>query len=417
MRSVFGVPTARAGAGGGVVVATGALTGGVGAELADVVDVGFDPPQAINAKGSSFFMRPAYHACVRSWESRRVRHAVILAGGSGTRLWPASRKARPKQLLPLGKDGEVLVAAAVRRGRAIADNRVVIVTAEDQAAATRALVKDVEVIAEPTAKNTAAAIGLAAAIIARRDPDASLAILSADHHIADEAGLTRALELGLAAAEQDDVIATIGIAPTRAETGFGYLELGAPPSIDGVVALERFVEKPDAQTAARYVESGRFLWNAGMFCATAQRLLRELDVQLPATGEAVRAIADGTRPAAEAYASLPSISIDHGVMERAERVVTVPASVGWDDIGSWAAVPDVRGVDEQRNTTEGPVLVLDGGDNVLLSDDATLIATVGVSGLVVVKSGDAILVIRKEHAQDVRKIVEALSARGLARYL
>ncbi|HVK87564.1 MAG TPA: sugar phosphate nucleotidyltransferase, partial [Kofleriaceae bacterium] len=218
-------------------------------------------------------------------------------------------------------------------------------------------------------------------------------------------------------AEQDDVIATIGIAPTRAETGFGYLELGAPTSIDGVVALERFVEKPDAQTAARYVESGRFLWNAGMFCATAQRLLRELDVQLPATGEAVRAIADGTRPAAEAYASLPSISIDHGVMERAERVVTVPASVGWDDIGSWAAVPDVRGVDEQRNTTEGPVLVLDGGDNVLLSDDATLIATVGVSGLVVVKSGDAILVIRKEHAQDVRKIVEALSARGLARYL
>jgi mannose-1-phosphate guanylyltransferase len=304
----------------------------------------------------------------------------------------------------------------VRRGRAIADDRVVVVTAEDQAAATRAVVPAADVLAEPMAKNTAAAIGLAAAVIARRDPDASLAILPADHHIADEPGLARALALGLTAAERDDAIGTIGITPTRAETGFGYLELGAPTDLEGVVALARFVEKPDAATAARYVESGRFLWNAGMFCVTARRLLRELDTQLPATGAAVRAIAAGA-PAAEAYAGLPSISIDHGVMERAENVVTVPASVGWDDIGSWAAVPDVRGVDEQRNTTAGPVVVLDGSDNVVLSDDATLIATVGVSGLVVVKSGDAILVIRKEEAQDVRKIVETLSGRGLARYL
>ena len=345
-----------------------------------------------------------------------MRHAVILAGGSGTRLWPASRRARPKQLLPLGPGGETLLEAAIRRGRAIAGERVVVVTAAAQVDATRQVVPGVELIAEPVARNTAAALGLAAAVLAGRDRGAVLAVLPADQHVADEAGLTAVLDTALAAVERDDVIGTIGITPTRAETGFGYLEV--QQAAPGVVApVLRFVEKPDRPTAEAYVASGRYLWNAGIFCVSADRLLRELDGQLPATGRAVRDLAAGRPGATDAYAALVSISIDHAVMERAARVVTVPAAVGWDDVGSWAALPALRGTDGDGNTTSGPAVILGGTGNVAIGDDGTLIAMVGVSDLVVVKSGDAILILPRSEAQDVRKVVEALSARGLARYL
>jgi mannose-1-phosphate guanylyltransferase len=349
-------------------------------------------------------------------DHRRVRHAVILAGGSGTRLWPASRRARPKQLLDLGPGGEILLEAAVRRGRALAGDRVVIVTAESQVDATRPLVPGVELIAEPLARNTAAALGLAAATLAARDPAAVMAVLPADQHVADEPGLVRALETALATVERDDAIGTIGIAPTRPETGFGYLEVDRV-TLGEAVAVRRFVEKPDLATAEAYLASGRYLWNAGIFCVSAARLLGELDAHLPATGRAVRDIAAGRVAARDAYPALVSISIDHAVMERAARVVTVPAAVGWDDIGSWAALPALRGVDADGNTTAGDTVILDGSGNIAIGEDGALIAMVGVSDLIVVKRGDAVLVLPRSAAQDVRKIVDALSARGLARYL
>ncbi len=345
-----------------------------------------------------------------------MRHAVILAGGSGTRLWPASRRARPKQLISLSASGDALLATAVRIGRDLAGDRITIVTAASQAAATREVIPGIALIEEPFGRNTAAAIGLAAAKLVLADPDAVLAVMPADQHVTNRAGLVHALEVALGAAEQTDAIATIGIAPVRPETGFGYLELAGPATLDTVMPVVRFVEKPDLATAESYVASGRYLWNAGIFCARAQRLLVELEAHLPATAAAVREIARQPELAPARYEALASVSIDHAVMEKAERVVTVPASVGWDDIGSWAALPAVRGIDATGNTIAGDAVVLDGSGNIVMSDGA-LVATVGISDLVIVKSGDAILVIPKDRAQDVRLVIDALHARGLTKFV
>jgi mannose-1-phosphate guanylyltransferase len=224
------------------------------------------------------------------------------------------------------------------------------------------------------------------------------------------------LERALAAVEERDVIGTVGITPTRAETGFGYLEV-EPAEPGAVVPVLRFAEKPDREAAERYVASGRYLWNAGMFFASARRILAELDAHVPPIARAVRDIAAGAARAEDVYPGLPAISFDNAVMERATRVVAIPAAIGWDDVGSWSALPALLGADAAGNTTLGPVLVHGGTGNVVASDDGTLIAAVGVDDLVIVKSGDAVLVVRRDAAQDVRELVELLSSRGLARYL
>jgi mannose-1-phosphate guanylyltransferase len=363
-----------------------------------------------------------------------VRHAVILAGGSGTRLWPTSRRERPKQLLPIARDDEPMIKGAVAIAQGVVGESVLVVTAQAQAEATRAAVPDVDLVIEPVGRNTAAAIALGATAIAARDPDAVIAVLPADQHVRDRVGMMDALDVCLAAVERDDVIALVGIPPTRPETGFGYLEMAAGPS-DGARPVLRFVEKPDLERARAYLASGRHLWNAGIFCLSARRALTELAWYLPETLRAARAlvapaphgqIALGGDPddAVAAYADLPSVSFDHGVMEKLcdgaaadGRVVAVAAAVGWNDVGSWAALPEVRGIDGEGNTIAGQAVVIDGRGNVVATDDGTLVALVGVSDLVVVRSGDAILVVPKDQAQRVREVVEVLSARGLGRYL
>ncbi len=365
-----------------------------------------------------------------------MRHAVILAGGSGTRLWPASRRARPKQFLDLTPDGAgSLLALALRRARGAVDGTVVVVTAADHAAMCQAEAEAagvaVTIVGEPTGRNTAAALGLAAVHLLHRDPDAVIGALPADQHVGDEPAMARALERAFAAAERADRICTIGLTPSRPETGFGYLELAAAPDaglgVPGVREVARFVEKPDAATAAAYVAGGRHLWNGGMFFLRARRLADELARRLPATWAALGGVAAALAAGADAdavaaatraaYATIPSISIDHGVMEHAEGVVTVPADVGWSDVGSWAAVAELRGASADGNVTAGAVVVRDGRGNLAITDPGRAIALVGVSDLVVVQAGDAILVVPRDRAQDVRLAVEALAQAGLDRFL
>jgi mannose-1-phosphate guanylyltransferase len=379
-----------------------------------------------------------------------MRYAVILAGGSGHRLWPASRKASPKQFLPLGANaGESLLAATRNRLDELCPaERILVVTAREQADMVRAALPDLpahNVLAEPAARNTAAALGLAAIYLLHRDPDAVLGALPADHHISDRAGFVAAAERAFALASERDVIVTIGIVPTRPEPGFGYLALGsalAPASGDAsgdergdaaesaasgeVRWVERFVEKPDLATARAYVESGAYLWNAGMFFLSARRLLRDIERLLPATFAGLAAVGQALREggedaaaarAAEIYPTLPSISIDHGVMEHTTGVVTLRGDFGWNDVGSWAALADYRAADENANIVQGTAVLHDARGNIVVGDDDHVVTLIGVEGLVVVQSQSGILVVPRERAQEVREVVAALQRRGLDRHL
>jgi mannose-1-phosphate guanylyltransferase len=347
-----------------------------------------------------------------------VRHVVILAGGSGTRLWPASRTGTPKQLLALGtRPGESLLAATARRASAVvAAERIAVVTAAEQAAGVREALPwlgDDVVIAEPRARNTAAALGLAAVHLVRRDPDAVMAALPADHHVVDEAELARVMEQAFRIAETRGDIVTVGIAPTRAETGYGWLELGAPLDGEpGAFAVARFVEKPDRARAEAYLAGGQHLWNGGMFFLRARRLLDEIARHLPDTYAGLM-----DPDVASAYPKVPSISIDHGVMEKASGVVTVRGDFGWNDVGARSALADYREADAAGNVVEGNAVVIDGSGNVVLGDGAHAIAVIGLSDVVVVQSGDGFVVVPRERAQEVRKAVDAMRARGLDRFL
>jgi mannose-1-phosphate guanylyltransferase len=346
--------------------------------------------------------------------------AVILGGGAGTRLWPSSRRARPKQLLSLGGP-ESLIAAAVRRGRAIVGvENTLVVTAADQADAVRAAIPDLpaaNVVAEPVPRNTAAAVGLGAVTAQRRaGPDAVIAVLPADPYIGDEATFERLVRLAIA--EARDTIVTIGVMPTHAETGFGYIRLGTKlprAGADPVHDVGGFFEKPDRPTAERYVASGEYLWNSGMFFLTARRMLDEARRHLPALGALLDAAATGDADAviASGYADAPSISIDHGIMEKAGGLRVIPGAFGWNDVGSWAALPVLNAPDGRGNVVIGGAALLEGDGNIVVADEgAPYVGVLGVRDLVVVATKDAVLVIPKDRAQDVRRVVEAAKQSG-----
>jgi mannose-1-phosphate guanylyltransferase len=354
-------------------------------------------------------------------------YPVIMAGGSGTRFWPLSRKSRPKQFLALAGDVPLLAATVNRLPPLARPKETFVVCGPQHAAAARRMVQALpkeNFIVEPCARNTAPCVGLAALHVAAEDPGGVIAMLPADHHIARPDAFRDALSAAAQLAEAGS-IATIGIHPSRPETGYGYLKLG--PRIAARTKgrarltahkVERFVEKPDVVTAARYLADGTYLWNSGIFVFRADVILEEIGRAMPVLREQLDAIGRSlgtpayTRTLKRVFPDCPSISIDYGVMEKSHRIAVVPAEFGWSDVGSFAALSDVRATDHVGNVAEGDALVIDGRNNVVLAQKQRPVAVIGLDDVIVVDAGDAVLVCKRDRAQDVRKAVEELSRRG-----
>lgn len=345
-----------------------------------------------------------------------IASVLVLAGGSGTRFWPASRRLRPKQLLALDAERSLLQETVDRLLPLVPAERIWISTTRELAAATAAQLPEIareRILVEPVGRNTAPAILGAVARMPAATRAEPIAVLPSDHRIGDPAAFraTLAAAFALAAGEAPGV--ALGVVPRWPETGFGYLELGAslagPP---GLHAVACFREKPDLATAREFVASGRHHWNAGMFVFRGERLLaeaRRLDA----------ALVDGVEAWAreperdELYAALPSISIDYAVMERLAGLVTLPLDCGWDDLGSWGALYEHLAADGAGNRVHGATVAVDAAGNLLFAEQGT-IAVLGVEGLVVVRSGDVVLVVPRERAQEVRRVVERLAGAGLS---
>ncbi len=352
-------------------------------------------------------------------------HFAIMAGGSGTRFWPVSRRAHPKQLIPLaGHDS--LIRQAWDRAAAMSDPDRIWVSAvgAQRDAIARALpdLRADRFVGEPAPRNTGPAVGLAALALSRVDAGAIMIATPADHAIARPAELARALAAAVEAARREGCLVALGIAPTRPETGYGWIETGPALTAEARQAL-RFTEKPDAAQAREFLSSGRFLWNSGIFVWRADSILAALHAHAPAIGAALyriaRALGTPAERAAidEAFAGLTPISIDHAVMEKARTVAVVPADPGWSDVGSWDAAAELA---ERESGGAGPIVA---ADRVFLCDSSgcfvkvdpdskRLIALVGVEDLIVVDTGDALLICRKGASQKVGQVVKELESRG-----
>jgi mannose-1-phosphate guanylyltransferase len=355
----------------------------------------------------------------------RPVYAIVLAGGSGTRFWPASRRSLPKQLLRLAPgSSQTLIESTVRRLEPLCPpERVLVATGAHLLDVTRralAWLPEASFLGEPVARNTAPCIGWATAKILRRDPDALIMVLPSDHHIADETAFRAALERALASASSGTITA-IGIEPTRPETGYGYIESGEDVS-PGVRRVVRFVEKPDRARAEEYLQSQRFLWNAGMFFFSAEIMLQAVATHLPelASGlrriddAAIRSAAEEQRVTEQVFNELEPISIDYGVMERVDALNVVPAAFGWSDLGSWQSAWELAPRDGAGNAADAGMVLIDARGNLvrdLSSRTDRIIALVGVEDLCVIETDDALLIIPRDRAQDVRLVVQELERR------
>ncbi len=350
-------------------------------------------------------------------------HAVIIAGGAGTRFWPASRAAHPKQLLSLVGDDSLLRATVNRLAARVPHERMVIATGAHLVEATASALPEIprrNILAEPAPRNTAPCIAWATATILRAEPEAVVAVFPADHFIADEAGFVASLDRAVESAQRG-YITTIGVVPTRPETGYGYIETGEELS-PGLRDVVRFVEKPDLALAERYVAGGKHLWNAGMFFFQGKLMMDAVREHLPEVAAAMAALdaaaarGDEAAALANVFPTLPSVSIDVGIMEKERRLAVVPATFTWNDVGSWLSCWELAPHDAAKNAVPEGTVAVDARGNLVWdrrgAGPKRTYALLGVSDLVLVETDDAVLVLPRDRAQDVRAIVDALRAAG-----
>jgi len=356
-----------------------------------------------------------------------MRHAVIMAGGSGTRLWPLSRKERPKQLLRLF-DGASLLRRSFERLRAVLPaEQIYVIAGGGHIPALRDELPEMPAenfLAEPCARDTANAVGLAAHLLAARDPEGTMGVFTADHIIEPVDRFAETVKRGFEAAESyGDALVTFGIKPRMPHTGYGYIHRGDRLA-DGVYEVAAFVEKPDLPTAERYVASGAYYWNSGMFVWRLPTIIGQIRKHQPVIDEGLRKVAvvfdrpDAAEMVRETFAALPKISVDFAIMEKADRVITVEMTCRWLDVGSWTSLAEILPADADGNTRAARnVQVLDGRGNIVVDEGDHLIALIGVEDLIVVHADDATVICHRSQAQRIKEMVERVRSATGDRYM
>jgi mannose-1-phosphate guanylyltransferase len=354
-----------------------------------------------------------------------MNHAVIMAGGIGSRFWPRSRKKKPKQVLNIFGSNTLLQETVDRISELIPLSEILIVTTAELTEHIRNQLPDLKeknIIIEPVGRNTAPCIGLAAWEIATRDPDGIMVVLPADHLISDRQRFIHCLEQAIDTARNDDSLVTIGITPTQPETGYGYIQFDpgdVKPS--GAYGVKTFAEKPGLETAERFLKSGDFLWNSGIFIWSVKRILAEIEHSLPELFAALLAIdeLEGKHKNTQydhIYGGLRPISIDYGVMERAQNVAVVKGDFSWSDIGNWAEVYRLSPKDSAGNVNLNGHILID-TSNCLIDSSDRLVATVGINDMIIINTQDALLICHRDHAQNVKRVVELMERKKLDEYL
>ena len=355
-------------------------------------------------------------------------YSVIMAGGGGTRFWPLSRQGMPKQLLNISGN-DIMINETITRCNGLIDNhQAYIVTNRAQAdILDKILLSEVprkNILVEPMARNTAACIAYAALTLKKLYGDVIMVVLPSDHHISDETGFRKTLAKACDIALQGDKLVTIGIKPTFASTGYGYINFEASGSEALYPAYEvrEFVEKPDFNKAKLYVESGNYLWNSGMFIWKTSVILSNFERYLPRLYKNIMELYEfiGTEKEAEMlaeiYPKLQNISIDYGILERSDDVLVIPGDFGWNDVGSWDALGAIFPTDESGNIVKADHVGIKTKNSIIYSTDR-LITTIGIDGLIIADTNDALLICRKEDAQEVKNIVDMLKEKGMKKYI